>query len=60
VPKPGDAMNTTKTTNATSTLSVAATADDAAKLIDAEKAPFVDLASAIASAVTRVDDPDMA
>jgi hypothetical protein len=53
-------MNTTKTTNATSTLSVAATADDAAKLIDAEKAPFVDLASAIASAVTRVDDPDMA
>jgi hypothetical protein len=49
-----------KTTNTTSTPSVSATADDAAKLIEAEKAPFVDLASAIASAVTSVDDPDMA
>lgn len=53
-------MQTMKTTNTASKPSVAATADDAAKLIDAEKAPFVDLASAIANAVTRVDDPDMA
>ena len=29
------------------------------KMVESEKEPFNDLASAIASAVTKVDDPDM-